>query len=165
MQEEWKSLKEFPGYEVSSFGNVVNSKTNFYLTPSRNQHGVMNVGMMKNGVQCKRSLSLLVATEFVPKPIDLRFNAILHKDGNREHNFADNLEWRPRPFVFMYYEQLRKPYQNHIKVPVLNVNTGEVFDNSLEAAKHYGVLERAVVHSILNDEEPVFPLGHLFDVA
>lgn len=162
--EEWKTIEEFPTYMVSSFGNIVNTHNNFMLTPSRNQHGVMQVGMMKNGIQCKRSLPKLVAEAFVPKPENPRFNAVLHKDGQQTHNFASNLLWRPRPFIHMYNDQFRNPYHNRVNMELVNLNTGETFENSLEAAKHYGVLEKAVVHSILNDDEPVFPIGHCFDV-
>jgi hypothetical protein len=161
MMEVWEPIPEFPDYSVSSRGLIMNDRTRRYMKQSINQHGIVYVGLVKNGVQYKRAVSVLVANSFLP-PKPSRFNTPIHLDGNREHNFVENLVWRPRPFAIAYYKQLRIPYRNRITVPIEDVVTGEYFRNSIEPAMKYGLLEKDVVLSVLNESTPVFPTGQLF---
>jgi hypothetical protein len=158
----WVEIEEFPNYAVSNRGLVCNEGTGRILSLSTNQSGVVNVGLVKDHVQYKRSVATLVAKAFLPPPPEPRFDTPLHLNGNRDHNFVENLVWRPRPFAIAYREQLKKPYKNRIEAPILNVDTGEIFESSLAAAKKYGLLERAVVMAALNEGVRVFPTGHQY---
>lgn len=162
MTEVWELVPEFKGYVVSNYGLVANEKTGRVLRQTRNQHGVVMVGMMRDGRQFKRSVPRVVANAFLPPPPSSRFDSLIHKDGNRGHNWATNLAWRPLGFTWDYMAQFRHPYPNRIDEPLEDLDTGEPFDNSWDAATRYGLLERAVVWSVLNHGARVFPTDQHF---
>lgn len=161
----WAEVPEFPDYLVSSRGLIVNDRTGRVMQLSRNQHGVYHVGMMKGGKQHKRAIAPIVALAFLGRHHDPRFTTPMHLNGNQEHNFVENLVWRPRPFVHSYYAQLRDSYRNRITRPIMCNDTREIFADSLQAAMRYGLLERAVVLSVLNPGEGVFPEDLTFSLA
>jgi hypothetical protein len=149
MTEIWEELESFPGYSVSSFGRVRADRSGRILSLNENQFGLLQVGLMKDGIQFHRSVPLLVATAFIPRPSE-PFDTPINLDGDRQNNHVENLMWRPRWFAIKYNQQFKHPYDYSITVPVIELKTGEVFDNSFECAKHFGFLERDLVLSIIN---------------
>jgi hypothetical protein len=148
MDEHWKPIREFPEYSVSNFGNIRSNKSGRILSTSPNQFGVVQVGLMKNGVQYHRSVPLLVAKGFLPiKPGP--FDTPINLDGDRLNNHIDNLVWRPRWFAIKYNRQFRFPYHDRINTPIVDKKTGEISINSIECAVRYGLLEEEIVISIL----------------
>jgi hypothetical protein len=85
----------------------------------------------------------------VPGATDI-FDTPINLDGDRVNCQAVNLMWRPRWYAVQYAHQFKDPYDKPILVPVRAVDTGEEFENSLQAACRYGLLEREVVLSIIN---------------
>ena len=170
MEELWEPIELFPGYEVSSWGRVRSNKwdeSGKILSQSPNQFGVMQVGMMRDGVQYHRSVPLLVAKAFLPQVHPDRgkfaFDTPINLDGNRRNNQVDNLVWRPRWFAVKYNRQFRHPYYRPIYQPIIELETGEVSRNSFECAKQYGLLEEDLVLSILN-RTYVWPTYQVFGV-
>lgn len=149
MDERWKPIKNFIGYSVSDLGRIRADRSGRILSLSVNQFGVVQVGMMQNGIQKHRSVPLLVARAFVPHKFGV-FDTPINLDGDRHNNCAYNLVWRPRWFAIKYNRQFRFPYQFPIDVPIEDVKTGEISPNSFECAKAYGLLEEDLVLSILN---------------
>jgi len=149
MAENWSSIEDFPGYSVSDHGRVRTDKTGRILRLSENQFGVVQAGMWRDGKQWHRSVPLLVAKNFIPQPTG-PFDTPINLDGDRHNNHVSNLAWRPRWFAVKYNRQFRDSYQNSIMAPVVDLKTGEVSNNSFEAAKRYGLLEQDLVLSILN---------------
>ncbi len=147
--EEWKEIDLFPEYSISNYGRVRSNKTDRILALSRNQYGVVQVGLMRNHKQYHRSVPLLVAKAFVPEPGGA-FDTPINLDGDRTNNHMDNLVWRPRWFAIRYNQQFRHPYENSIVSPIIDLKTQEVSENSLECAKRYGLLEKDLVLSIIN---------------
>lgn len=162
--EIWETIPEFPDYLVSDRGLICNERTGRILVPKVNQGGVIHVGLVKDGVQRNRSIAKLVAEAFIPNE-NPRFNTPMHLDGNQEHNFVENLVWRPRPFAIQYYRQFENPLKIRINMPIEVIQTGERFDNSWAPAVKYGLLERSIVMSILNDSTPVFPTSQIFRIV
>jgi hypothetical protein len=147
--ESWKRIREFPGYSVSDTGLVRSDRSGRILALSENQYGLVCVGMVKDGVQYHRSVPLLVANAFIPRPPG-PFNTPINKDGSRHNNNAYNLVWRPRWFAVRYNHQFKHPYYNPITEPIEDIETGEVWNNSWDCALYHGVLEEDLVLSILN---------------
>jgi hypothetical protein len=104
---------------------------------------------MQDGDQKHRSVALLVASAFIPRPSE-PFDTPINLNGLRIDNNVDNLVWRPRWFAIKYNRQFKYPYENPIVAPVENVETGEVFENSWDCSKQHGLLEEDLVLSILN---------------
>src|SRR4051812_19777715 len=149
MREQWKTIKGFPGYSVSNTGRIRSDKSERILSLSENQYGVLCVGMMKDGEQKHRSVPLLVMRAFNPHHRDA-FDTPINLDGDRHNNHVDNLAWRPRWFAVKYNRQFREPHPYPITEKIANLKTGEMFPNSFECAKHYGILEAELIMSIIN---------------
>jgi NUMOD4 motif len=145
--EEWKTIEHFPEYSVSNYGQVRTNKSGRILQLNINQYGLLQVGLMKDGVQRHRSVPLLVAKAFLPE-LPGPFDTPINLDGDRFNNHVDNLLWRPRWFAIRYNQQFRYPYDSPILSPIIDLVTGDISENSFECAKKYGLLERDVVLSI-----------------
>jgi hypothetical protein len=88
--EDWKQIKEYENYEVSSFGKVRNSKTNRILKASNNG-GYYSVALSK---KCKLTtffVHRLVAEAFISN-LDNK-PQVNHKDKNSLNNNINNLEF------------------------------------------------------------------------
>ena len=86
--EIWKDIKGYEDfYEVSSYGNVRDKKTNTILKGDTNSVGYRRVTLY---VPVKRRFFIhrLVALTFMGEFADLVIN---HKDGNKTNNDYDNL--------------------------------------------------------------------------
>ena len=149
MNEIWKTIRFFPGYSISDHGRVRADKTGRLLALNLTQFGLVQVGLMKGGLQYHRSVPLLVARAFLPE-VRGPFDTPINLDGDRQNNHVDNLAWRPRWFAVKYNQQFRHPYENPIIMPIIDLKTDEISENSFECAKRYGLLEADVVLSILN---------------
>lgn len=160
--QEWREIVGFSGYSVSDAGYVRNDNTSRIMRTTMNTHGIETVGLMQMGVQRKRSVSVLVADAFIRTARSLQFNTPINLDGDRTNNRATNLAWRPMWFARKYHQQFRIGPQGFGR-PVQNIQTGEVFETSWDAATQLGLLERELVMSILN-RTYVFPLYQTFSV-
>lgn len=149
MNEYWKDIDGFPEYAVSNWGRIRSNKSGRILSTSPNQFGVVQVGLMRDGVQYHRSVPLLVAKTFLPVKPD-PFDTPINLDGDRHNNRVDNLLWRPRWFAIKYNRQFRYRYHNSIMNPIVDKKTGEISQNSFECAVTYGLLEEEIVIAILN---------------
>jgi hypothetical protein len=149
MDEHWKDILNFPGYSISDWGRVRRDHTERILALNENQSGLVQVGMMREGLQYHRSVPLLVANAFIPR-ISEPFDTPINKDGDRYNNHVDNLVWRPRWFAIRYHQQFRWPIAYPIELPIIDLKTKEVTANSFECSIRYGLLESDVVGSILN---------------
>lgn len=147
--DEWKSIAGFPDYSVNPLGDVRRDATDRILVYKVNQYGVVYVGLMRDGGQRQRSVALLVATAFLPRPYG-PFDTPIHLDGNRYDNNLKNLVWRPRWFAVKYNRQFKDPYDNPITMPIHDLESGQEFRDSFDCAITFGLLERDIVLSILN---------------
>lgn len=149
--ERWAPIPGFPKYSVSDYGRIRRDSSGRILALSVNQFGVVTVGLMgPHSVQYHRSVPLLVANAFVDGKTRW-FDTPICLDGDRMNNRAVNLAWRPRWFAKKYNRQFRYDgyeYPPLIDAPIKNLKTGELFTNSIEVAKWYGVLEEDLIKSM-----------------
>jgi hypothetical protein len=161
MQEEWRKIQMFPDYSVSDTGSVRNDNTGNNMTKLVNAHGVVHVGLTKDKTLHKRSLSLLVAEAFIPRP-NFQSDTAINLDGDRFNNRVDNLLWRPRWFARRYFQQFRHGTPSIVR-PVEIVETQDVFMNSWEAATELGVLDIEIAESVMLGTY-VWPLFQRFKI-
>lgn len=95
MKEVWRIIKEFPMYEISTFGRVKSLYTNKILKPYKSSKSAkghyMQVSLHKNHKKYKANIHKLIANTFIPNPNN--YPIINHKDENPSNNYIDNLEW------------------------------------------------------------------------
>ena len=88
--EEWKLVKDYDNYEVSTLGNLRNSKTGRVLKQMC-KGGYLFAGLSKNSNGKTTSVHRLVALAFIDNPENKP--QVNHKDKNRSNNNVSNLEW------------------------------------------------------------------------
>lgn len=83
--------KKETNYLIDKQGNIYNKKTNKYLKGSI-KSGYKSVKLTIDGVKKDYLVHRLVAITFIPID-DMDNMQVNHKDGNRENNCLNNLEW------------------------------------------------------------------------
>lgn len=158
--EQFVEIPDFPGYEVSSYGKVYNSKTGRELARSPNQQGILTVGMMQGDTQKRRSVRKLVARAFVDGESP-RDTTPIQLNGNQNDCSATNLVWRPRWFAWEYMHQFTNPPEYAKRGPILDVTHGVEYPTVMHAAKAGGYLVKHLYIATLN-EGRVYPTGDEF---
>lgn len=106
MEEIWKDIDGYSGYQVSNLGRVRthNKVTHNALHSERKwadrimkqkiskKDKSARIELWKGGTHKTVLVHRLVANAFLEKPIDTDMT-VNHKDGNRLNNRLDNLEW------------------------------------------------------------------------
>ena len=102
--EVWKKIKEFGNYEVSNLGRIKSPdfilktptgqiwvRKGKILKPYKSKKGYLLCDLRINGKRKIVSVHRFVALAFIPN-LDNK-PQINHKDGNKENNCVENLEW------------------------------------------------------------------------
>ncbi len=160
--EFWEEVLEFPGYSVSSYGRVKNDLTGRILKVSSTSRDSLKVGLIKDGVQYTRVVKNLVAEAFLPRPDNPLFDTAINKDTNKENNYVENLEWRPRWYAIKYSRQFKERCQHQYTGPILDSNTGDRYETIEQAAIVNGLLFKDIFAGCLS-QEPIFPTWQTFE--
>lgn len=96
--ELWKNIKGYEDkYMISNLGRVkslVDNKKRLrehIKTPRKAKNGYLYVLLWKNSISETKKIHRLVAEHFIDNAFCLP--QVNHKDGNKENNRVDNLEW------------------------------------------------------------------------
>lgn len=101
INEQWRPVKGFEGlYEVSNLGRVKSLKYGKILKPGMTKDGYLFVILCRNGKMKYFKVHRLVATAFIPNPMDLP--EVNHKDENKINNVVSNIEWCSRRYNVNY---------------------------------------------------------------
>ena len=129
--EIWKPLRNFPSYNGSSEGRIMNIRTQKILSPGESPDGSMKVCLQKNNQQYTQKVCRLIAETFLGEHpgMDVR-----HRDLDPTNNRVDNLYWTTRS------ETIRDAYQSGTKrawrqVSVRGMETGEVYNSIKECSR------------------------------
>lgn len=161
--EIWRTIPDFPGYSVSNMGRVRNDDTGRLMALSRNQYGILYVGLVQGREQYKRSVAVLVAELFLPTWESDAFDTPIHLNGDRTDCRVENLMWRPRDFAIRYHKQFRND-RVLIKRTIEDEKTGERFRNSKAVAQRFGLLEYDIERAI-EMRSPVWPTFQNFRIV
>ena len=137
MKEIWKDIQDYEGlYKVSNLGRIKSLPRNGTINQDRilkqtkDNNGYLIVGLHKNNTVKKTSVHRIVAKAFI-KNVE-NYDVINHKDGNKQNNRVDNLEWCTQKYNVK--EAIRLGLQvPHNKKKVLQFNKNEEFIKEYES--------------------------------
>jgi hypothetical protein len=113
--EEWRTITDFPNYQVSSLGNVRNiPKGETKCLPHERTDGYVKVWLKTSEKSKGKTMRVhqLVAQAFLPRPDEYRY--VIHLDKDKTNNRVENLEWR---FNFHDPNMRPSPTQPQVKKP------------------------------------------------
>ena len=95
MEEQWRPIEGFRGYEVSNTGNVrsylINGgirKEPYVLKPRMNPNGYLFVNLhIGHHISKSKYIHKIVAKTFLPNPNG--YKCVNHKDENKSNNFQE----------------------------------------------------------------------------
>jgi hypothetical protein len=156
---EWRKIRQFTDYSISSTGTVRNDESGRRMSMLVNQAGVVHVGLTKNRTQYKRAVALLVVKAFLTVVMHDSFDTPINLNGDRFNNEVDNLTLRPRWYATKYFRQFDEgPYDAYA---VEDVQTRERFDSIWDAAIRFGLLQSDIAISV-HTGRPVWPTSQIF---
>ncbi len=89
--KDLRQITGFENYSISSDGDVINNKTGRTLRKFKDSNGYFQVKLYKDNKGISKSVHRIVAKHFVEKYDPTK--DVNHKDGNKENNLPENLEW------------------------------------------------------------------------
>jgi len=133
--EEYKEILEFPNYQISNFGNVINIKKNKQMHPYLKKSGYVVIRLSNKGqaVECK--IHRLVAIAFITNPDNLPF--VNHKDENKSNNHYTNLEWCNSTYNNNYGTRSERQAKK-IQKPVKQYSINNVFIKKYSSIQEAG---------------------------
>ena len=164
-EEVWKTIPDFPNYEISNFGQIYNIKKDKMMRTSRTSFGHVKITLTSewDGQRYTRSVAQMVAEAFVEPP-NLLSDHVVVLDGNFSNLTAENLVWRPRWYAWLYTHQLKTQQPIHYRnLPVINLMTGDEYKSIVDAGMTEGLLFADIWRSTYTSAQ-IFPYGAIFEV-
>lgn len=132
--EIWKPLKNFPSYNGSSEGRIMNIKTQRILKTFMNYKGYVLVCLRKNNRQYTVRVAQVIAETFLGEHPGMD---ITYKNGNRSDIDISNLEWCTRQEVIQRSFERGKRVPSR-QIPIRVVETGKTYDSIRACARDIG---------------------------
>lgn len=108
--EKWLPIKNFEDrYRISSFGNVYSLRSGRKIIPQLQKSGYLNVKIDGRTYNIHR----MVAEHFIQNPNI--YPCINHKDGDKQNNHVDNLEWCTPSYNLNYNGNRKRIAEKHKK--------------------------------------------------
>ena len=129
--EIWKPLRNFPSYNVSTEGRVMNIRTRRILKTYTDENGYILVCLRKNNRQYTVKVSRVIAETFLGEHPGMD---VCYKDSDRSNICLDNLEWRTRSqnISDAFVRGIRSPSRG---TPIRIIETGDSFRSVSECAR------------------------------
>lgn len=136
-EEIWKPVQGYEdSYLVSNLGNIRGLKRNKILKVRKSTRGYGQVNLSKRSVMKTHRVHQLVATHFLPNPLNLP--EINHLNEDKLDNRVENLEWCTRSHNVNYGNRTEKQ-KAKVSVPVVQFSlSGDqiaVYPSMIQAAR------------------------------
>jgi hypothetical protein len=139
--ETWKIIEGFPNYEVSSYGNVKNTKTGrVRSSKTKDDRGYTRVALLHNQKRKNVKVHILVAQAFLPNLSEK--DCVNHIDKNKENNHVNNLRYVTNS-EFQMSKRLASNNKSGVK--------GVCWDSRSRRWEAYIKLNRKMIHLGLYD--------------
>lgn len=147
--EIWKDLPEYAGlYQVSSKGRI--KRDNHLIKPVIQKTGYLCISLCKNGVSKTYRVHKLIAKVFIPNPNN--YQSINHKNGNKQDNRIENLEWCTQAYNNWHARFILNKKQNKLSMEDADIIRKDVlngkYKNIKEISEKYEC-NRAIIENIL----------------
>ena len=166
LEEVWKPIKGFENkYKVSNKGRIKNIKTG-HIYKMTNQYGdYFSIILYDENHKKSTRIHREVAKAFIPNPNN--FPEVNHKDGNKQNNCVENLEWCTRKYNQVHalktglntMKHLNKINKNKFVKKYgrliqcdMQGNVLNVFENLEQAHQKTGVCKRNILQ-VINQQE------------
>ena len=152
MTEAWKSIDGYEGlYEVSNTGlvrslNFNNTGRAKLMKPRKPQDAYLSVNLCKNGKHKSIKLHRLVASAFIPNPLNLE--TVNHRDEDKTNNNVSNLEWLTRGDNARYSNVNNSKRSKQVQQ--FDKKTGDLlatFPSIKEAERRTGIAQENICHA------------------
>ena len=91
LEEVWKDVPDYPGYKVSSLGQIFSNKLKRIINTRLSKIGYVRCNLQKDTIRYTQLVHRIVGITFIPNPENKA--TINHIDGNKTNNNISNLEW------------------------------------------------------------------------
>lgn len=132
--EIWKPLKNFPSYNGSSEGRIMNIKTQRILKTFVNYKGYVLVCLRKNNRQYTVRVAQVIAETFLGEHPGMD---VTYKNGNRSDIDISNLEWCTRQEIIQRSFERGERAPSH-QIPIRVIETGETYASIRACARDIG---------------------------
>ena len=95
-EKEWKVINFAPNYKISNYGEVFKfrgDKSPRMMKLKTDKDGYLSVQLSYKGKKYYKRIHRLVAMYFVENENPEKYNVVNHKNGIRDDNYFENLEW------------------------------------------------------------------------
>ena len=169
MEEIWKDVKGFEGlYSISNFGKVKsmerfvkNGKDKQRLQKEHevktyinwNRNGYVYCNLYKDNKAYPKKVHRLIAEAFILNPDNLP--QVNHKDGNKQNNCVDNLEWVTDVQNKKHGWDNKLYTADHRKQKIKCIQTGEIFESVVKCSEIMNIDRRSIFRQLKGEKEYV----------
>lgn len=144
---KWKDIIGYENeYQINQFGEIRTLKDSpklkkyNVLKPQINKkNGYVYQMLYKNGKEKLLRVHRLVAMAFLPNPNNLP--QVNHKDGNKQNNSVDNLEWCEQSY------NMKHAYKNGLQIPSENQRKAIINTNKLKQKKVCQIKDGEIINT------------------
>lgn len=148
--EEWKTIDEYPNYQISSRGNVRSNRTGKDIKEFYNPEGYCLFKLYKDAIPKTVKAHRLVAKYFISNPLNKA--QVNHIDGVKSNNNFENLEWVTKSENQIHAYENGLQFKGHDRDLCLQISLDGfligVFKSKLNASEQTGIGRKRIEKAI-----------------